>query len=110
MSLRKIIIFVIVLIGVLFLIPTNPYTDVITKPIISGFGKVSAYLNDNKGLPVKLPTLVEKNKVKKSKVYKWQDKEGNWHFSSTKPPKDVTAETEEYRDDTNVIPTIKPKK
>jgi len=105
MSLRTIIVILILIIGAAFLIPSNPYTDVITKPIIHGLGKVSSYLNNKKDLPVKLPTPVEQ-----SKVYKWQDKEGKWHFTNTKPPEDVATQSEIYRSDTNVIPAIKPEK
>lgn len=105
MSVRKIIILIIVLTGTLFLLPSNPYTDIITKPIIRGLANASSYLNDKNKLPVKVPVPVEK-----SKVYKWQDKHGNWHFSNTKPPKDVAVKTEVYRSDTNIVPALEPKK
>ena len=111
MSLRTIVVILILIIGAAFLAPSNPYTDAITKPIIHGLGKVSSYLNNKKTLPTLVEkSRVEKNKVEQSKVYKWQDKEGKWHFTNTKPPKDVAAQSEIYRSDTNVIPAIKPKK
>lgn len=105
MSVRKIIVLIILLTGILFLIPYNPYTDIITRPVIRGLAQVSSYLNDENKLPVKVPVPVEK-----SKVYKWQDKEGKWHFSNTEPPKDVDAQAEIYSSDTNVMPAIKQKK
>lgn len=37
-------------------------------------------------------------------MYKWQGKDGGWHFTNT-PPDGVAYETVEVRTDVNVIPT-----
>lgn len=48
-----------------------------------------------------------------SSVYKWQDAEGGWHFSTTPPPAGIASEVQIYRNDSNVIqaprPTAPPK-
>ena len=41
-----------------------------------------------------------------STVYKWQDKEGNWHVTDTPPPAGVEYETQEYLHDSNVLPAL----
>lgn len=103
MAIRVLIIIAIVLVGAAFVVPSNPYTDKITTPAIKGIKKVYSYFDDKVGLPdVDLP-------VETTTVHKWQDKDGNWHFSNTEAPKGVTSETKTYTDDTNVMPTPKPK-
>lgn len=43
-----------------------------------------------------------------TKVYKWYDKQGKLHVSNT-PPADITnVQVQEYKSDTNVIPSGKP--
>ena len=39
-----------------------------------------------------------------TRVYKWQDKEGNWHVSDQPPPEGTSFETRDYRSDENVLP------
>ena len=39
-----------------------------------------------------------------TRVYKWQDGEGNWHVSDKPPPGDATYEVRDYRSDENVLP------
>lgn len=40
-------------------------------------------------------------------VYKWKDKNGEWHFSNQPPPEGVAAEITIYRSDVNVMPSPK---
>ena len=42
-----------------------------------------------------------------TKVYKWQDKDGNWHITSERPPAGVKYQEQEYLHDTNVLPAPK---
>ncbi len=39
-----------------------------------------------------------------TRVYKWQDKKGNWHVSDAPPPEDTPFEVRDYRSDENVLP------
>lgn len=98
MSFRKIIIAIIVIIGLAFLVPSNPYTDPITKPIIKAVKKMTSSVSDEIDIPMP---------VEETKVYKWQDETGEWHFSNTPPPKDVKSQSKIYRSDDNVVPAPK---
>jgi len=40
---------------------------------------------------------------KTTTVYKWQDADGEWHFSNTPPPQGVASQMQTYRADTNII-------
>lgn len=98
MSLRTILIIVVVIFGLAFLLPSNPYTDVLTRPVLKTVKKVGSFFDEE--LDVSIP-------AKETKVYKWQDEEGNWHFSNTEPPKNVGSESKVYKDDVNVVPAPK---
>lgn len=98
MSLRTIIIAIIVVIGLAFLLPSNPYTDPVTKPIIKTVKKISSSFSDELEIPMP---------VEETKVYKWQDENGEWQFSNTPPPKDVKAQSKTYKSDENVVPAPK---
>ena len=100
---KFIFIFIVVLIGIAFLIPSNPYTDRFTAPTIKSVKKVYSYFDDKVDLPdIKLP-------AESTTVHKWQDKDGNWHFSNTEPPKEVGSESKIYKDDVNIMPATKTK-
>jgi len=101
MSGRTIIIIIIVLAGLVFLVPSNPYTDTITKPFVKVIKGFSTYFNDD--LKIKLP-------AEETKVYKWQDEKGDWHFSNTAPPKNVESKSKVYNSDENVVPAPKTEK
>lgn len=98
MSRRTIIIAIIVLAGLVFLVPSNPYTDPVTKPVVKMIKGLGSYFNDD--LKIKLP-------AEETKVYKWQDEKGDWHFSNTEPPKNVDSESKIYKSDDNVVPATK---
>ena len=94
------LVIIVVLIGIAFLIPSNPYTDKFTAPTKKGIKKVYSYFDDKIDLPIELP-------AETTTVHKWQDKDGNWHFSNTAPPKGVDSKTKVYKDDANVMPATK---
>lgn len=100
---KRILIIIVVLIGVAFLIPSNPYTDKFTAPTIKSVKKVYSYFDDKIDIPIDLP-------AETTTVHKWQDKDGNWHFSNTEPPKGVDSKSKIYKDDDiNVMPADKAK-
>ncbi len=39
-----------------------------------------------------------------TRVYKWQDKQGNWHISNTPPSEQAAVEVQDYRSDQNIMP------
>lgn len=39
-------------------------------------------------------------------VYKWQDKEGNWHVTNTRPQAGIPYEEQEYLHSENVLPAV----
>jgi hypothetical protein len=39
-------------------------------------------------------------------TYRWQDANGEWNFSSERPPEGVEFEVVRYRHDTNVMPAV----
>lgn len=98
MSLRTLTIAIIVIISLAFLLPSNPYTDPFTKPIIKTVKKISTSFSDELDIPMP---------VEETKVYKWQDESGEWHFSNTPPPKDVESQSKVYKSDENVVPAPK---
>jgi len=101
MSKRVLIITIFILLGAAFFVPPNPYTDKITLPAIKGFKKVYSYFDDKIDLPeIDMPP-------EKTTVKKWQDKEGNWHFSNAETPAGTKSETIIYTDDVNVMPATK---
>ena len=95
MSIRVIVITIVVVLGVAFLLPSNPYTDVITKPVSNIVKKARSYFTDELDIP--LPS-------EETAVYKWQDKDGKWQFSNTKPPKEIESTVKIYKNDENIVP------
>lgn len=90
---------IIVLVGAAYLAPSNRYTDKITNPLIKGLNQIHSFFSDKE----KFPEITEE-----TKVYKWQDKDGNWQFSNTEPPKDIDSTVKVYKSDENVVPATKP--
>jgi hypothetical protein len=98
---KRLLIIIVVLIGIAFLIPFNPYTDFFTAPTKKGIKKTYSYFDDKVDLPdVDFP-------AETTTVHKWQDKDGNWHFSNTEPPKGVESKSKTYKDDVNIVPATK---
>jgi len=99
----KLLIFIIALIGIAFLIPSNPYTDRFTAPTIKSIKKTFSYVDGKVDLPdMGLPTET-------TTVHKWQDEDGKWHFNNTEPPKGVDSKSTTYKDDVNIMPATKTK-
>ena len=100
----RILIVIVILIGIAFLIPSNPYTDKFTTPTKNSIKKTYNYFDDKVGLPdIDLPTET-------TTVHKWQDKDGVWHFTNENPPKGIDSKSETYKDDVNVMPAAKVEK
>ncbi len=60
---------------------------------------VAVYLN-----PSLLDVVREHTVDRSTTVYKWQDKDGTWHITSTPPPKGTPYTEQQYLSDTNVLP------
>ena len=41
-----------------------------------------------------------------TRLYKWQDKNGQWQISGEPPTGEIPSEILEYRSDTNIVPSI----
>ena len=98
MTLRTTFIVIIMIIGLVFFLPSNPYTDIITKPIVKIVKKASSYFSDELNIPMP---------EKETKVYKWQDQNGEWHFSNTPPPEGIVSQSKTYKNDDNIVPAPK---
>ena len=91
MFLSLLIILIIVLIaGAFFLAPDNP--DDGSPALMQGLSQIRSMTEG---------TDDEKTTTT---VYKWQDADGEWHFSNTPPPQGVASQVQTYRSDTNTIP------
>ncbi len=91
MFLRLLIIFIIALIaGAYFFSPKNPDDD--RSALSQGLSKIRSLSKD-----------LDNTTHKTSTVYKWQDAEGEWHFSNTPPPAGIRREVQTYRTDSNLI-------
>lgn len=91
MFLSLLIILIIVLIaGAFFLAPDNP--DDGSPALMQGLSQIRSMAegtNDEKTTTT---------------VYKWQDADGEWHFSNTPPPQGVASQIQTYHSDTNTMP------
>ena len=41
-----------------------------------------------------------------TRLYKWQDEDGQWQISDEPPTGEISSEILEYRSDTNIVPSI----
>lgn len=103
MMIRLMIIILIVLVGAAALTTLNPAADKSLNPIMKGLASVRAWFSESTSAvesTVKDPlTAVDKNATK---VYKWQDTFGEWHFSNQPPPPGIKGSVETYRSDVNI--------
>jgi len=103
MMIRLLIIVLIVLVGAAALTTLNPAADKSLNPIMKGLASVRAWFSESATTvesTVKDPlTSMDKNATK---VYKWQDAAGEWHFSNQPPPAGIKGSVETYRSDVNV--------
>lgn len=95
MFLRLLIIFIIAAVaGAIFYSANRSDDD--TSPLLRGLAKVRSLTKEAAPKPPAETT-----------VYKWQDKNGEWHFSNQPPPEGNAADVTVYRSDINVIPPPK---
>jgi hypothetical protein len=94
MMIRILIVILIMLVGAAALTSLNPQADKTTNPILKGLANVRSWFNRSDNI-ANIPQ-------KTTKVYKWQDKNGAWHFSNQPPPEGVASKVVTYRSDTNV--------
>ncbi len=77
-------------------------------PSLSGLGEL-----DVETLSIDSETREGDTRVLKAgrqRVYKWQDRDGQWHYTQTRPPPDAVAETSMDLDpNLNVIAGMRPK-
>jgi len=98
MFLSLLIILIIALVaGAFFLTPDNP--DDGSPALLQGLSQIRSM---TEGLG--------NEESKTTTVYKWQDADGEWHFSNTPPPEGIASQVQTYRADTNVIQAPQPQK
>lgn len=101
---RFLIIILIVLVGAAALTQLNPSAKETTNPILKGLANVRSWFV---GSPAPKKPLAEKDE-NETKVYKWQDESGEWHFSNQPPPGGMTSSVETYRNDVNITQAPSP--
>lgn len=98
MFVRLLIILIIAAVAAAVLYGLNPY------------GGETSLKMPKLGIP-EIPGLAkeeaEEKKAGTTTVYKWQDKNGEWHFSNQPPAEGVASKVITYRSDTNVIQSTK---
>ena len=98
MFLSLLIVLIIVLVaGAFFLAPDSP--DAGSPALLQGLSQIRSM---TEGL--------DDAEDKATIVYKWQDANGEWHFSNSPPPQGVASQVQTYRADTNVIQAPRPPK
>lgn len=98
MFLSLLIVLIIVLVaGAFFLAPDNP--DDGSPALLQGLSKIRSMAEE-----------LDNTDGKTTIVYKWQDADGEWHFSNIPPPEGVASQVQTYRADTNVIQAPRPPK
>ena len=85
---------------------------VIGYVVYSKMDQIKAMLGEaEQAMPeIAIPSVAEPEKPATTTVYKWQDASGEWHITSTPPPKGATVEAKTYAHDANVVPAVKAKK
>lgn len=92
MFFRLLIIFIILAIAGAVFYGLNPSDDNSASPLLRGLGKVKS-LTQQATSEAPVETV----------VYKWQDKNGEWHFSNHPPPEGTVGSITTYRSDINVV-------
>jgi len=94
MMIRILIVILIMLVGAAALTELNPQADKSTNPILRGLANVRSWFSHSESIAT--------SPKHTTKVYKWRDKEGAWHFSNQPPPEGVASSVITYRSDTNI--------
>lgn len=106
MKIRLLMIIAIIVVGVSSMSHLNPSAQksiqTLTQPlsdILAWFG--DAFNGRNNDTKDTAP-------VDGTRVYKWQDSNGNWQFSSEPPPQGIASSMTVYRSEANVVQAQKP--
>lgn len=99
MMIRFLIIILIVVVGAAALTTLNPSAEQSINPIIKGLNTVRSWFKQTPSVPEGPLTAADKNTTK---VHKWQDSAGEWHFSNQPPPAGIKGSVETYRNDVNI--------
>ncbi len=103
MFIRILIIVLIVLIGVAALSHLNPSADKSVQPLMDGLSTIRSHMDNSISSPPG-----DDNRDTGKTVYKWQDAQGDWHFSNNPPPEGTASSVKTYRTD-NATRFVTPK-
>lgn len=67
-------------------------SDDVNSPLVRGLAKIQTLKKEAGPEP-----------ATETAVYKWQDKNGEWHFSNQPPPEGAAASVSIYRSDVNIV-------
>ncbi len=98
---RLLVVILILLVGAAALTQLNPSADKTASPLMKGLENVRSWFDT---APNKITKAVSEKSGDdhETKVYKWKDKKGEWHFSNHPPAKDVASSIKIYRNDVNI--------
>lgn len=106
MWIRRLLIFALILAAAASLSHLNPSAEKAMAPlqkVIAVFGSLfspsSGLESNNKQDPAPASA---------TRVYKWQDADGNWQFSSQPPANGIASSSRVYHTDTNVTQAVNP--
>lgn len=111
MMIRILIIILIVLVGAAALTTLNPSAKKTLNPIMKGLmtvrSNIDSWIRGSETMldsAAKDPLAATENAIDKNvtQVYKWQDANGEWHFSNEPPPAGIKGSVESYRNDVNI--------
>lgn len=107
LMIRILIVLLIVVVGAAALTTLNPLSDKSTNPIIKGLNSIQAWFKQPPTIPQTInptETSQQPRDDNETKVYKWQDQAGEWHFSNEPPPAGISSSVKIYRSDVNITP------
>ena len=104
---RLLVVILILLVGAAALTQLNPSADKTASPLMKGLENVRSWFDTT---PNKITKAVSEKSGAghETKVYKWKDKQGEWHFSNHPPAKDVASSIKIYRNDVNITQAPEP--
>jgi len=80
---------------------------IIIAVVILAAAGVYYYLNPDDAADIPVVGKIVNAPPDKTQVYKWQDADGKWHYTTERPPEGTQFELVEYARDTNVVPALK---
>ena len=105
MRIRLLLIIAFVVIGLAALSHLNPTARQSLQPIQTSLQSLRSWFKETVSsapTPQAKPAGASTN-VSSTKVYKWQEQNGQWQFSSEPPPAGVASSVTTYRSDTNIM-------